>query len=344
MVWNGKTGVLAEGMLVDDEGTLIKTYSVHLGQAAEHQWPKEMPVMVKGSPRRFAIEHCGSIRLSKPDVFRNQGETLISDLGEGVTRREESSETVRVDDPVELALAVGVSDEMNRGAEAIGSTRRHAVNSTKTTNKKSAKTTHTYGENGWIWCAAVEPGNDRQRNAWLQSLGDDYDCVTVIKSPRQFARHLAMMAAQQLGPRGSTATYTHPFTSHQTEHPSMTVFHGAVAYVDDPHAYVSGAANDFERMLRAVFFKHTAYVRQREYRFVVWTAAEPQEVTVDLHATPEMLAQLRSGSIGHDAASPNPCAVQPIIDSGPAVPAQSRAHSEISLNEQGTDADRQQST
>ena len=71
--------VFAEGQLVEDDGTLIKTYAVYLGQAADHRWPNEMPVVVKGSAQRFAIEHCLTIRLNKPEVFRNQDETLISD-------------------------------------------------------------------------------------------------------------------------------------------------------------------------------------------------------------------------------------------------------------------------
>ncbi len=315
--------VFAEGMLVDDDGTLFKTFAVHLGQAADYRWPKEMPVVVKGSPRRFAIAHCRTIRLSKPEAFRSQGETLISDLDEGVTRREESSESVRVDDRADLSRAAEVNDEMNRGAAAIGSTRRRSVKSTKTTNRESTKTKHTYGKNGWIWCAAVEPENDHQWDAWLQSLGDDYDCVTTIKSPRTFARHLAMMVAQQIGSLGSLATYTHPFTKHQTEHPTVSVFHGAVAYVDDPHIYVSGAANDFERMLRAVFFKHARYADQREYRFVVWSETEPEDVVVDLQSTPELLSRVRTTLIDSgDAASANVQAVQPTEHSRPAAQAQ----------------------
>lgn len=329
--------VFAEGMLVDDGGTLIKTFAVHLGQAADHQWPNEMPVVVKASAKPFAIAHRLTIRLSKPEEFRNQGETLISDLDEGVTRHEESSETVRVDDPADLSRAAAVDDEMNRGAEALGSTRRHAVTSTRTTNRNSTKTTHTYGKNGWIWCAAIEPGNEQEWDAWLQSLGDDYDCVTTIESPRAFARQLAMMAAQQIGPRGSPATYTHPFTKHQTEHPSMSVFHGPVAYVDDPHAYVSAATNDFERMLRAVFFKHTTYADQREYRFVVWTASEPEEATVDLQATPELLARVRTALIGDDAASANAPATQLADHSRPAAQGQGADETESAPSEETPD-------
>ena len=326
--------VFSEGMLVDDDGTVIKTFAVHLGQAADHRWPHDMPVVVKGSAQRFAIEHCLTVRLSKPDMFRNQGETLISDLDEGVTRHEESSKTVRVDDPADLSRATEVADELNRGAEAIGSTRRRAITSTKTTNRNSTKTTHTYGKNGWIWCAAVEPGNEQEWDAWLESLGDDYDCVTTIESPRAFARQLAMMSAQQIGPRGSPSTYTHPFTKHQTEHPTMSVFHGPVAYVDDPHAYVSAAANDFERMLRAVFFKHTRRADQREYRFVVWTEAEPEEATVDLQASPELLAQLHTTPIGDDAASAITPAARLTDHSRPTAQAQGADETESEPNEE----------
>ena len=326
--------VFSEGMLVDDDGTLIKTFAVHLGQAAAHQWPHEMPVVVKGSAQRFAIEYCLTIRLSKPEVFRSQGETLISDLDEGVTRHEESSETVRVDDPADLSRAAEVDDELNRGAEAIGSKRRRAVTSTKTTDRDSTKTTHTYGKNGWVWCAAVEPENEEEWDAWLQSLGDDYDCVTTVKSPRTFARELAMMTAHQIGPRGSPATYTHPFTKHQTEHPSMSVFHGPVAYVDDPHAYVSDATDDFARMLRAVFFKHTRYAHQREYRFIVWTEAEPEEATIDLQATPELLAQLHTTPIGDDAASSNLPAAQLTDHSRPPAQTQGADETESEPNDE----------
>ena len=310
--------VFADGMLVDDDGTLIKTFAVHLGQASDFQWPNEMPDVVKASEQRFAMEQCRTVRLSKPVVFRKQGETLISDVSEGITKREASSESVRVDDPADLNRVAQVEDELNRGAAAIGLTRRTAVTSIKTTSSKSSEITHTYGKNGWIWCAATEPSSERAWDAWLQSLDEAYDCVTMIGSPRAFARQLAMMAARQLGPRGSTGTFTHPFTKHQTEHPTMSVFHGPVAYVDDPHAYVSAAENDFERMVRSVFFKHTEYARQREYRFVVWTEEEPEQETVDLQATAELLSQVRTAVIGAGRDSVNAPAAQPTGTSGTA--------------------------
>ena len=290
--------VFAETQMVEDDGTLISTYAVHLKLATDARWPGGMPVVVKGSPRRFAVEHCRTLLLSKPESFRQQGETLISDPDEGVTRQEVSSVSTQESDPADLSRAAEIDDEMNRGSAAIGSTRHQTISSTKTTSRSASKTTHTYGKNCWIWCAAVEPSNDEEWDSWWGSLGDDYDHVTTIASPRRFARVLASAVVGQFGPTGQGLTFTHPFTRHQTEHSSIHVFHGPVAYVDDPHSYVSGANSEFERMLRAVFFKHTKYARQREYRFVVWSDEEPEEPRLCLQATPEILAAVRSAPLG----------------------------------------------
>lgn len=286
--------VFAETQMIDDDGTLICTYAVHLGLAADFQWPDETPVVVKGSERRFAIEHCRTLRLSKPEAFRQMGETLITDLEEGVARHEESSVSVRMDDPDDLRRAAEIDDEMNRGASALGSNQRRAVNTTKTTNRSNLKTTYTFGKNCWIWCAAVKPSNDEEWGLWWESLDDGYDHVADMASPRKFARMLASAVLAQVGPTGKGAKFTHPFTKHETLHSSIRVFHGPVAYVDDPYEYVLGATDDFERIMRSVFFKHTRYADQREYRFVVWTAEEPEDAVLDLQATPEILAAMRS--------------------------------------------------
>ena len=83
-----------------------------------------------------------------------------------------------------------------------------------------------------------------------------------------------------------------------TEHSSQIVFHGPVVYVEDPHAYVAQGVNDFERTLRAAFFKHARYMAQREYRFVIWADSEPDELTLDVRATAEILAELRFNTDG----------------------------------------------
>ena len=88
--------------------------------------------------------------------------------------------------------------------------------------------------------------------------------------------------------------YRHPYGSGATEHLSQYVFHGPVAYVDDPHEYVAQGASDFQRTLRAAFFKHTTHASQCEYRFVIWADLEPDELVVDLVATSDILAEVQS--------------------------------------------------
>ena len=53
------------------------------------QWPQELPLLIRGCRAEHAIENGARLRLSKPEVFRYDGETLIGDPFEGVTQREE---------------------------------------------------------------------------------------------------------------------------------------------------------------------------------------------------------------------------------------------------------------
>lgn len=129
----------------------------------------------------------------------------------------------------------------------------------------------------------------------MESLGEDYDCVNTIVSPRKFARALANAFVEQFGARGSPIAWKHHSGKH-TEHVAQYVFHGPVAYVDDPHAYVSQGAGDFQRVLRAAFFKHSRYAPQREYRVLVWSDDEPDELTLDVEVTAELLAEVRAGT------------------------------------------------
>ena len=126
------------------------------------------------------------------------------------------------------------------------------------------------------------PPDETGLQQWVDSLDPQYDHVTTIQSPSDFARALARMVASQLAPRGGPVTYTHAFSKQETIHAGQTVFHGPVAYVDEPYAYVASAADPFEVMLRSAFFKHTRFRDQREYRFVVWCNNEPDDPIVYL--------------------------------------------------------------
>ena len=278
--------IFSEGQLVNDDGTVIQTYAVQLGKAPQFSWPVELPVIVKGCRARYAIEECGTIRLSKPDKFRYEDGTLIGDPSEGVTQRKRVTES-RENDPADMERAEQLNDESNRAAQAVGSKRRTTTGAVQVTN--TTTNTNRYGKNGWIWCAAIEPSNEAERDKWIESLDSDYDHVTTIHNPRAFARALATMVARQLGPRGASITYRHP-SKHKTFHPFQGVLHGPVAYVDDPHSYMEDTDDPFEQMVRSVFFKHRSHENQREYRFVVWTEREPEQLTIDLEVSSDMLA------------------------------------------------------
>ena len=286
-----------EGYFVDDAGCVIATYSVRLGNesgSGGDDWAVGVPTLVKGSRERHAIGRCGTIRVSKPERFRHAGETLISDPQEALVKRETVIEE-RVDDPDQMARARLIDDELNRLSTLVGSGLKTTTNSVWA--KRSRTSTRDTGKNGWIWCASMEPATSGEWRRWWADLDPEYDYVTWIRSPRAFARALGVMAARQLGPRGSPITLTDTVSGANTTHPSQTVFHGSVVYVEDPFEYVAEAATPEERLLRPLFCKKNEYRNQQEYRFVIWTEEEPSRSTVDLAVSLGMLEALHgSGS------------------------------------------------
>ena len=74
-----------------------------------------MPIVVKGCSARYAIEECGTIRLSKPEKFRFEDSSLIGDISEGVTQRRRVTQT-RDNDPADMERAAQLDEERNRAA------------------------------------------------------------------------------------------------------------------------------------------------------------------------------------------------------------------------------------
>ena len=264
-------------------------------------WPRDVPSVVRRCESQYAIENCGTLLLRKPEYYRYDDDTLIGDTSENIISRERSISTERTDTSPEFDLDKLRDDEFNRGASLIGSKRRITTNSSSTTRThrttRRNSITETHGRNGWILCASLEPSTQEEGEKWHSSLPDSYDYTTTIRSPRAFARALASMVADQVGPRGDqNAKFTHytsgPHDAPITYHPSQKVFHGPVVYVDDPYSYVTEATEVTDRMLRAAFVKHKRYSDQREYRFLAWANKEPTETTIKLEVIPEMLTSL----------------------------------------------------
>ena len=97
------------------------------------------------------------------------------------------------------------------------------------------------------------------------------------------------MVVDQLGPRGRTSKLTHSFMDDATQHNSQMVFHGPVAYVEDPYSYVAESETPLEHLLRPLFVKRSDYKHQREYRFVVWDEHDSETGATLLDVSPALL-------------------------------------------------------
>ena len=121
----------------------------------------------------------------------------------------------------------------------------------------------------WVCCAFIEPETEGEHAAWRAGMPAGRDAVSPIRRPREFARALGAMAAEQIGPRGRTLTLRSTADGQMfgTPHRSQTVYHGPVVYADDPYRRLESASSVLEFTLLLIFMKPAAHRAQREYRF-----------------------------------------------------------------------------
>ena len=91
--------------------------------------------LVKYSKEEYAIEHSGTIQLTRPVYFREEGETLIFDTGEGFVERRS---VVRREAPAAVrdSWTRSLADAIDKAAESLGM----AVTSKEITNTKATIT------------------------------------------------------------------------------------------------------------------------------------------------------------------------------------------------------------
>ncbi|MYK89511.1 MAG: hypothetical protein F4018_14900 [Acidobacteria bacterium] len=143
----------------------------------------------------------------------------------------------------------------------------------------------------WVYCAFMEPETPEQQAAWRAAMPAGRDAVSPIRRPREFARALGAMVAEQVGPRGRTVLLRGTVDRHafRTAHRSQTVYHGPVVYAEHPDGRLESASSVLELALLRVFLKPVAHRGQREYRFALWADAEPGRDRVDLEVSPALL-------------------------------------------------------
>ena len=286
--------LMQEGFLIDDAGHMIASTYVDLRHPAER-----IPIttLVKACEKRFAIEDYKRIRISKPGRFREFGENLIRDDGEGYASRT-TIVAERVDAQEDLAKARLLDEERNRASELVGSGAKTNTNSVR--RSRTSSRWLTFGKNRWIFCTSIEPTSPEEEDIWWKTMPGEYDHISHIHRPREFARALGSMVAEQLGPQGKEEEMKHSFDRELkliTGHKTQMLLHGPVAYVDDPFATISRAHDNWSFLARTSFVKDVKYRDQREYRFVVLSEEDPSRETEDLVVTSAMLGAMerRSG-------------------------------------------------
>ena len=274
--------MISEGSHVDHFGNLIWVMYVDFRDPSER-----LPItrLVKGCRTEHAIEISPTVLISTPPRFRNKGESLIRDPGEAYASQEIISNEA-IDDPGQLAEARRGDQAVNRTHELVGSSNTRNTTSIHRTRSKGRSLES--GKNGWIFCTSIEPTTEEEWRAWRDTLQDDYDHVSFIQRPREFARALATMVAEQQGPQGTPTELTHSFEGEptvRTEHVTQWLVHGPVIYVDDVYALIQAATSKFELALLPLFAKSREYRDQREYRFSISTERESASETVLLEAS-----------------------------------------------------------
>ena len=295
--------VTVDGFHIDDAYNAINCIYVDL-RAPDDRMP--VTTLIKGCKQSYALEKYKKIRLSKPSLFRELGEGLIKDPFEAKASRKEIQEAINNPDVLEEAQTI--DDELVRASRWLQSPIKLRTRSTKT--RRTNITSLSTDKNGWIFCASIEPKNQEEHNAWKQSLEDGYNHITRICRPREFARALGSMVAEQLGPQGPEDVMTHSIDDHRfkTAHKTQIVYHGPVVYEKDPYGKALNASTPLESIVRPIFVKRVEYRAQQEYRFWVMTKEEPPAETVDLRVSSAML-----GSLEEQHATTIPRNLPPII-------------------------------
>ena len=305
--------MMSEGGHVDHFGNLIWTVYVDLRDPSER---KPVSTLIKGCRPEHAIETSEQILISKPGRFRQYGENLIRDPAEAYASLTKTTYE-RIDDPDDHARARRSDQRLNRAGELVGAKVTHSTTSTRSTGRNTQSV--TFGKNGWIFCASIEPSNHEEMDRWKATLESGYNHISYIYRPREFARALASMVAEQLGTQGKPTSMTHSFQGERklrTHHEVQFLWHGPVIYVDDVYDLMREAETEQHAMFLSLFAKESQFRDQREYRFAIWSETEPVEETAILDATPAMI-----GAMSKQAQSLGP-QIMPSVEPIEEVPAQ----------------------
>ncbi len=285
---------LNEGFGMDHDSNIIWTWHVDF-RGPNARTP--IGPLIKYGEKKYAIEHSGTIQLTRPVYFRREGEILILDTGEGfverktVVRRETAT-------AVKDAWTRSLADAIDEAAESLGMTvMSKEITNTKATVTDTDEDKLTWGNDYWLYCTAMRPTSDAERKVLLDSLDPKYHQESHIPSARTFAQMLGRADVEAYGPPDDEMKpMNHSLddgTEGTTYHRNAVVFHGPVVYVDDPYEVCTQALRSrysATRMLLPIFTKGVERSGQREYRFVILDKREPDACSKIMPATSDLLA------------------------------------------------------
>ncbi|MYG28503.1 MAG: hypothetical protein F4213_21220, partial [Boseongicola sp. SB0677_bin_26] len=187
--------------------------------------------LAKVAQPQFDLREKGTVRLSRPSVFRKKGEVLIRDDQEGEARTETKD---TVEEPADLDLDRRV--QALRAGVRLGRSGLSIKNATATSSRtKSATERVTFGRDWLIYSTSILPDEEEQE-AWRGSFPDDYTSVLCLYRPAQFALALGLGICEHVGVSGKPAPMTgtfHGFRTVKVERSAQMVLHGPVLYVEE---------------------------------------------------------------------------------------------------------------
>ena len=268
--------MLNDGGVTSPQGNLVQTNYVDLSGTL----PTGGVTLAKVSEPEYDLRAVGTVRLSRPGVFRTTGEVLVKDEQEGEARTE-TRDTVEEPEDRDLdrrvrALKAGL--RLGRSGVSV----KNATATSRRTESATAKV--TFGRDWLIYSTSILPDQDEQE-AWRRTFPDGYTSVVRLYRPAQFAFALGLGICEQFGVSGKPAPMTgtfHGFRTVKVERNAQMVLHGPVLYVDDPYETIERAEEGWPQICSMIFVKSRTYAAQKEYRFAVLSIRENVGEVVDL--------------------------------------------------------------
>ena len=149
MVW------INEGAVLTDAGHLIVTLFSDL-RKPEDRTP--ITGLVRGCERKFALEECETIMISKPARYRSYGEELILDVQEGLAI--EKSVIVSKETTAEASRRRAISDT-NQALELSESSMRPYYRGSQNNTKRYSESI-AYAKEWWILSTSIRPDRDQR--------------------------------------------------------------------------------------------------------------------------------------------------------------------------------------